>query len=186
MPSPPPKPPAPIASCFDQLTALGDTFTRERDFHEANSCGIDQNVRVDRSPLLLDKPALMSCPFAVTLAEFETRVIEPAAQRILGRRVTELEHFGTYACRGERGGDASRLSQHAFGRAIDIRGFKLEGGDDVTVLRDWRGTGAKAQFLHEVAKGACGMFSVVITPNRNSFHLDHIHVDTGPFKFCGM
>jgi hypothetical protein len=186
LPPPPPKPPAAaVASCYQELDALGVTYQRERDFHDG-SCGIDQNVRVDRSPLPLEKPALMSCSFAVTLGEFETHVVEPAAKRILGEHVTEIEHFGSYACRGERGGDASRLSQHAFGRAIDIRGFKLEDGDEVTVLRDWHGDGPKARFLHEVAKGACRLFSMVITPNHNSLHRDHIHVDTGPFKACEM
>ena len=185
-PTPPPPKPPPVASCYQRLDALGATYERERDFHDGNGCGIDQAVRVDRSPLLLDPPALMSCPFAATLGAFETRVIEPAARRILGKRISAIEHFGAYACRNERGGDPNRLSQHAYGRAIDIRGFKLAGGDEILVLRDWRGDGPKARFLHEVAKGACAMFGVVITPNANSFHADHIHVDTGPFKHCGM
>ena len=188
MPPPPPplKPLPPVTSCYERLDALGITYERERDFHEANGCGIDEHVRVDRSPIPLSRPAAMSCPFAATLGEFEIRVLEPEARKILGARVTELIHFGTYACRAERGGDPHRLSQHAYGRAIDIAGFQLEGGGEVSVSKDWFGDGPKARFLHEVAKGACKIFGVVITPNHNSFHLDHIHVDTGPYKYCGM
>jgi len=48
------------------------------------------------------------------------------------------------------------------------------------------GTGAKALFLHEVAKGACGIFDMVLTPYSNAFHQDHLHLDTGPYKHCGM
>lgn len=173
-------------NCYATLDADGVTYQRERDFHTEEGCGIDQNVRVDKSPIPLSKPAEMSCGFAATLAEFEIRVVRPAAKRLLHKPVTTLAHVGTYACRGERGGNAARLSQHAYGKAIDIIGFELEGGERVSVLKDWHGSGAKAQFLHEVAKGACSIFDVVITPNHNSFHLDHIHVDTGPYKLCGI
>jgi len=26
---------------------------------------------------------------------------------------------------------------------------------------------------------------VVITPNQNALHRDHIHMDIGPYKMCG-
>ena len=73
-----------------------------------------------------------------------------------------------YDCRGERGGRPERLSQHSFGRAIDISGFELDDGTTISVLRDWRDKGAKSEFLHQVAQGACRIFSVVITPNHNA------------------
>jgi hypothetical protein len=187
---PPPAPPPALKterqSCYQQLDQRGVTYERERDFHTSQGCGIDENVRVDRSPIPLSRPASMSCPFAVVLSDFETRIVQPAAKRYFHKRVTEIGHAGTYACRDQRGGDASRLSQHAYGKAIDILGFELEGGERISVLKDWRGDGAKAKFLHEVAKGACTLFDVVITPNHNSFHLDHIHMDKGPYKLCGI
>jgi hypothetical protein len=36
-----------------------------------------------------------------------------------------------------------------------------------------------------VAQGACKIFSVVMTPNRNAEHHDHLHLDIGPYKLCG-
>jgi hypothetical protein len=187
----PPAPPPPEAkierqTCYEQLDARGVEYQRERDFHTAEGCGIDQNVRVNKSPIPLSRPAPMNCSFALSLTDFERKIVQPAAKRVFGKKVIEIAHAGTYACRGERGGDASRLSQHAYGKAIDIIGFELEGGDRVSVLKDWHGDTAKATFLHEVAKGACSVFDVVITPNHNSFHLDHIHVDKGKYKLCGI
>jgi hypothetical protein len=184
--APPPVPKVEHESCYQELDADGVTYQRQRDFHEENGCGIDHNVKVDKSPIPLSRPALMNCSFAATLAEFEIRIVRPAAMRILHKQVTQVAHVGTYNCRGERGGDASRLSQHAYGKAIDIIGFEVEGGERISVSKDWHGSDAKAQFLHEVAKGACSIFDVVITPNHNSFHSDHIHVDIGPYKFCGI
>jgi len=186
--APPPAvpPPPAVASCFDELAAHGVTFERVPDFHTAEGCGIDQAVRIDRSAIPWNRPSLASCPFALTEWDFETKVLQPAAQRILGRRVTKLIHAGTYACRGERGGDPNRLSQHAYGKAIDVLGFELDDGSTVSVRKDWSGDGPKARFLREVAKGACSVFSLVITPNHNAWHVDHIHMDTGPYKMCAM
>jgi len=188
--APPPPPPAPpaaaAASCFDELAARGIEYQRVPDFRNGEGCGIDQAIRVERSAIPWNRPSLASCPFELAEWDFETNVVQPAAERILKRRVAKLIHAGTYDCRGERGGDPNRLSQHAYGKAIDLLGFELDDGTTVSVFKDWNGDGPKARFLHEVAKGACGIFGVVITPNRNSFHSDHIHMDTGPYKLCGM
>lgn len=187
-PPPPPPPPAPppVADCFGQLDQRGIGYDRVKDFHNAQGCGIDQAIRVTRSAVPWSRPSLVSCPFELVEWDFETKVVQPAAQRIFNKRVAKLVHAGTYDCRGERGGNAERLSEHAFGKAIDLLGFELEGGEVISVRRDWAGDGPKARFLHEVAKGACGLFDVVITPNHNSFHSDHIHMDTGPYKLCGL
>ncbi len=186
--APPPMPatPAdPAATCLAALDARGIVYQRQADFHTPEGCGIDWSVRVDRSAIPWNRPALMSCPFAATEWDFETRVVQPQAQKLLRHRVAMLTHLGTYACRGERGGVAERLSQHAFGRAIDVSGFTLDDGTKITLLRDWSDKGAKGRFLHAVARAACGIFQVVITPDNNSFHADHLHLDTGPYKWCG-
>ena len=33
---------------------------------------------------------------------------------------------------------------------------------------------------------ACRRFSVVLTPNSDRFHQDHIHVDIGPWRKCAV
>jgi hypothetical protein len=183
-PSPPPKPQA--ASCLDQLRTLGVQYQKLPDFKNGEGCGIDENVRIDRSAIPWNRPSQVSCKFELTEWAFETKVVQPAAQSIFKRHVAQLIHAGTYACRGERGGNPNRLSQHAFGKAIDLLGFELDDGTKISVRYDWEGDGPKARFLHQVAKGACTLFDVVLTPNHNAFHVDHIHMDIGPYKLCGM
>jgi hypothetical protein len=186
-PAPAPRPPQAAApSCFAQLDARGVGYERLPDFRTGEGCGIDQNVRIDRSAIPWNRPSLVSCKFEITEWDFETGVVQPAALGIFHRKVAQLIHVGTYACRGERGGDPNRLSQHAFGKAIDISGFTLDDGTKISVRYDWAGDGPKARFLHQVAKGACALFDVVLTPNHNAFHVDHIHLDIGPYKLCGM
>jgi hypothetical protein len=45
------------------------------------------------------------------------------------------------------------------------------------VLKDWNEGGKKAAFLREVRDGTCGLFSVVLSPDYNAAHADHLHID---------
>ena len=184
-PAPAPPPRAAAGSCLAQLDALGIGYAKVPDFHNDEGCGIDQAIRVERSAVPWNRPSLVACKFELVEWDFETKVVQPAAWRVFKHHVSKLIHAGTYDCRGERGGRPERLSQHSFGKAIDITGFSFDDGTVASVLHDWHGKSAKAQFLHEVAQGACGIFNVVITPNHNIEHRDHIHVDIGPYKMCG-
>lgn len=175
----------PAAACLAQLDQRHVQYERVKDWHTAEGCGIDEAVRISASAVPWSRPALLNCEMAVTEEEWEASVVQPAARRYLGRNVVKLVHLGTYNCRAEKSEHYERLSQHSFGKAIDVSGFELDDGTRITVLRDWRGEGAKSEFLHEVAEGACGIFSVVMTPNRNALHRDHLHLDIGPHKLCG-
>jgi hypothetical protein len=70
--------------------------------------------------------------------------------------------------------------------AIDISGFQLSDGTIVNVERDWAQPGPKSAFLHEVARAACGYFSVVLTPDSNADHFNHMHFDLGPDRLCSV
>ena len=41
-----------------------------------------------------------------------------------------------------------------------------------------------AEFLREVRDGACGYFNVVLSPDYNADHHDHLHVDMGWYRTC--
>lgn len=147
-------------------------------------CTVETAVRVRRIEAALNRPVTMSCNLVSRLDEFERDVVQPAARSEFGERIARIDHLGAYACRANtemRG----RFSEHAFGRAIDISGFRLADGTTIKVERDWSGSGAKRAFLHRVAKGACRYFSVVLTPDSNADHYNHFHLDIGPGKVCG-
>ncbi len=149
---------------------------------ENSSCRVDTAVRLSRVEAGLNHQAVMSCALANRLDEFEREVVQPLAREELGTRVIRIDQMGSFSCRGIRGG--SRLSQHALGLAIDIGGFRLADGSTVSVTRDWSESGPKRQFLHQLARRACRYFSVVLTPDSNADHYDHIHLDIGREKLC--
>jgi hypothetical protein len=147
-------------------------------------CQVDTAVRVSRIAAGFDKPATMSCALAARLDQFERDVVQPLAREELGRRVVRINHLGSFSCRTRNGG--GRLSQHALGRAIDIAGFRLADGSTIGVARDWTGSGANRQFLRHLARRACQYFSVVLTPDSDADHHDHIHLDIGPDRKCSV
>jgi hypothetical protein len=175
----------PGGACLAELSRHDvDYQTVEIDNPRDSRCTIDTAVKVRRIEAALNRPATMSCGFATRLDEFERDIVQPAARSEFGERIARIDHLGAYSCRANtemRG----RFSEHAFGRAIDISGFRLTDGTRINVERDWPASGSKGRFLHRVARGACEYFSVVLTPDSNADHHNHFHFDIGPGRVCG-
>jgi len=91
--------------------------------------------------------------------------------------------MGSHACR-RMTGNAGRASLHARALALDLVGFEFPDGSRVTVFEDWSDRGPRGRFLRAVAKAACRHFAMVLTPRSDRFHLDHLHLDLGPFVRC--
>lgn len=148
----------------------------------SNQCAYDNAVRfqeggarrIDYRP---HQPG-MSCPVAAALAVWEREVVQPAANRILGARVTAIDHFGSFSCRRLYGRATGEWSEHATANAIDLSAFVLADGRRVSVRRDWPVKGAPpGRFLRRVRTGACGSFGTVLSPDYNAAHFDHFHLD---------
>jgi hypothetical protein len=73
------------------------------------------------------------------------------------------------------------LSEHSFGKAIDIAGIGLKSGREITVLTGWNSSRDSAA-LRRMWRAACGPFGTVLGPNANRFHRDHFHFDTASYR----
>lgn len=118
-----------------------------------------------------------SCPVVAALKLWEWHVVQPTAQRLFGQPVARIAHFGSYSCRRMYGRPAGDFSEHATADAIDISGFVLADGRRITVVGDWKEKGRDAAFLHAVRDGACDLFATVLSPDYNTAHRDHLHLD---------
>jgi hypothetical protein len=103
--------------------------------------------------------------------------VQPAAMRWFGQPVAEIRQISAYSCRGMNGNPRARISEHAFGNALDISAFTLADGRRITVKDGWRGPPEEQGFLRDVQGAACGRFTTVLAPGSNAFHYDHMHVD---------
>lgn len=171
------------ARCEAALAAGDVDFTpdpprAEGDCHVLNGVRLGEGV----SPLKPSGP-LMSCQEALAFVTWERHGVQPAAYSTFGEGVTQIEHFGTYACRPMRG-HRSGLSEHAFANAIDVSAFHLSDGRMISILRDYRGGGDKGRFLHQVHDRACMIFGHTLGPDFNADHKDHFHLDMGLWGPC--
>ncbi|MEA2871886.1 MAG: hypothetical protein QOH67_1862, partial [Hyphomicrobiales bacterium] len=121
--------------------------------------------------------ATLACPIVSALDTWLASGVQPAALRWFGSPVAEIRQISAYSCRGMNGQPGARISEHAFGNALDIASFTLADGRKVTVKDGWRGAPEEQGFLRDVQGSACQHFSTVLAPGSNAFHYDHIHVD---------
>jgi len=143
------------------------------------ACARPDRTQLEDYPLAPDTPPV-TCPVAAALAAWRARSVEPAAAEILGSPLARIEHLGAFSCRRTYGSDEGPWSEHATANAIDIAAFVLEDGRRISLLGDWQGEGAEAQFLRRVREGACTWFSTVLSPDYNAAHADHFHLDQSP------
>ena len=145
-----------------------------------DGCGYIDGMRLGeegRTAAFRPAGAITSCPVAAALALFERDVLQPAARRHFGSRVTVIDHAGSYSCRRIYGRSEGAFSEHATADAIDITGFRLADGTRVSVVRDWGGDGPESRFLRDVRDGACDLFATTLSPDYNAAHHDHLHFD---------
>ncbi len=144
-------------------------------------CGLTQPFMVGAlagDNVQLDTVATLDCPMVAALDEWVEKVVQPTAQARFGQTVAQIDTMGSYSCRGMNNQPGAKVSEHAFGNAIDIAGFRLADGRRITVVRDWtRGDEQDQAFLRDVHAGACETFTTVLGPGANVFHYNHIHVD---------
>jgi len=151
-----------------------------------NGCGWINAVGVRKVGSADLSVGQVTCQVAAALALWAEYVVQPEAQRIFGQRVQSIEDLGTYSCRNIVGNSLwrDRRSEHATANAIDISAFRLVNGETISVLRDWKGDGKKAEFLRAVHQGACRYFRVALSPDFNAAHRDHFHFDRGILWRC--
>jgi hypothetical protein len=129
------------------------------------------------TPVAVTPAATLACPIVSALDQWVTHTVQPSAQRWFGQPVVEIKQISAYSCRGMNGQPGARISEHAFGNALDIAAFILADGRKIVVKKNWNGTPEEQGFLHDVQGGACETFTTVLAPGSNRYHYDHIHVD---------
>jgi hypothetical protein len=176
-------------ACGAALRATTLVFTPLPDRPLAGGCGWRDAVRVSALPARVGPPLVLTCPAAVALSMWERHTVQPAALATFGERVVAFEHFGSYACRdigGGRGEALERRSEHATANALDVAAFVLADGTTIGIARDWpRGAAdARGRFVRDVRDGACRLWNVVLGPDYNAAHRDHLHLDRGAHRAC--
>ena len=175
-----------------------DAFPRDLPDGAAPTCPAELATviyRGDSIPYVA--PVQVAEPFVAKLREFE-RLIVAVSTEHYGRPPDRLLHFGARACRTVRG-NARRLSEHALGNALDLRGFEWKRARtaapfpqafSVSVLRHWTPregdaeAAAHQRFLRELVERieAHDVFRGIVGPGREG-HANHLHFDQAPWSY---
>lgn len=173
------------AACLAALET-GAGAQQLADFTKSAQCHIRPQVSLSRVGDAKLTPFKTRCQTALRMAMWERHGIQTAAQRNLGQGVRQIKHFSSYNCRAIRtsSGSTGRMSTHATADAIDISGFVLEDGRQISLLKGWDGAPADAAFLRDVRDAACEWFKVTLGPDYNALHADHFHLQHTGWGLC--
>lgn len=151
-----------------------------REIDGAGTCGMDHPFKVSalaQGQVSLAPTATLACPALASVDSWITETVQPAALAWFGQPVAAVKQMSSYSCRNMNGAKVGKVSEHAFGNALDVGSFILADGREVAVKTGWKGRPDEQGFLRNVQASACERFTTVLAPGSNAFHYDHIHVD---------
>ncbi len=141
---------------------------------KVQGCGIEAPVRVTQvDGIRLTTPATIDCATATALKTWINDGMRPAFGR---QEVVELRVAASYICRPRNNVRGAKISEHGRGKAIDISGFILSDGRELTVSGDFNRQMRKAH------RAACGIFGTTLGPGSDGYHEDHLHFDTATHR----
>ncbi|HZH52902.1 MAG TPA: extensin family protein [Microvirga sp.] len=143
------------------------------------ACGMDYPFKVsafNNGSVGLKSKVTLACPIIPRIDMWLDEIVKPAAMMYFGVPLADLK-AGSYSCRPRNNRSGAKLSEHSFGNALDVMGFALADGREVSVVKGWKGSPAEQEFLREVFVGACRYFTTVLGPGSDAYHYDHLHID---------
>ncbi len=166
-------------ACLADLRAAGAMFEVRGRHEGAGRCGIDDAVELTAiGGVPLQPGALLTCPTALAFSRFWSGTMALEARSAFGSDAERIFVAASYACRGRNNVAGARLSEHGFGRAIDIRAIALEDGQTWSVQPHAQGSDdPAARFQRAIRQAACGPFNTILGPGSDGHHQDHIHFD---------
>lgn len=163
--------------CLASLKAAEVQFTPLPNQNFAGGCRTIDTIKLMSFATEATNLGPMTCPLAANFAAWAKHAVRPAAQHYFKSEVVRIETMGTFNCRNVNGGRSGKLSEHAFGNAIDISAFILRDGRRISVLNGWAGKADERAFLRRLHQSACKRFGTVLGPDYNAAHANHFHFD---------
>jgi hypothetical protein len=170
-------------ACRRRLEELGVSFEVEKAESDESGCSMPYPITIDTlgKGITLEPRAEMNCAMAEAAARFAQGPMSDAARQVFGSTLKSVSHASAYVCRPRNG--TRKLSEHAFGNALDIAAFKLSDGTTIAVQPE--PPEKDGRFLSRVRKAACGPFKTVLGPGSDADHAEHFHFDLAPRRNGG-
>jgi hypothetical protein len=174
----PPAAPAPSA-CRLALTESIAIAPSIPSINGPGGCGGDDLVRLEavvlpdnKGRVAVKPPAVLRCSMASAIADWIRTDMVPLAEA-RGSRLSDLDNYDSYDCRGRNGVVGAPLSEHGRANALDVRALKLADGTSITLTDRDVPREVRETVLHSV----CTRFPTVLGPGSDGYHEEHIHLD---------
>ena len=179
------------AACRKALTEIGVGFEEASAVEDGKACGIDKPVLLKRLPggIEVEPQATVRCEAALQLARWLEGSVKPSLQAAMPQEtITGLSQASAYVCRNRNGATEGRISEHAFGNAIDIAGFTFKSGKTFTIRPADKDSTLEGAFQRAITEAACLYFTTVLDPGSDAAHQNHLHLDVkerrGGYRYC--
>jgi hypothetical protein len=179
------------AACRVELKAIGATFEEAAAVNDGKACGIDKPVLLTAlaGDIKVEPQATIRCDTALQLARWMDGAVKPSLEAAMpGETITGVAQASAYVCKNRNGAEEGRISEHAFGNAIDIAGFSLKSGKTITVRPADKDSSIEGAFQRAITETACLYFTTVLDPGSDAAHQNHLHLDVkerrGGYRYC--
>ncbi len=164
--------------CRQRLRAIGAQFSEGSTPAAEEGCALPYSVELEKLPggTLVEPAAMVNCETALALADLALESMTPIAAELFSQPLAGIGQASGYVCRPRNG--STKLSEHAFGNAVDIASFRLAADHVIRVAPDLQGE--EKAFVEQVRAAACGPFRTVLGPGSDADHADHLHLDLSP------
>lgn len=179
-----PEPGETLALCRQELAGLGAKFTVPDMPAAGGKCKVPNPVQISAISTPageVDFPAgpILNCVFAKRFASWVSDVAAPVVMAHTGEGLAAIVTGPGYECRARNGDTTTKISEHAFGNAVDIAAFKLADKESLPVKNVAQTGNVESRWLMALRISACGYFTTVLGPGANAAHAEHYHFDLG-------
>ncbi|MFG6655140.1 extensin family protein [Scandinavium sp. M-37] len=169
---------------LEQANQRGWISTKNLANNSDGPCPLHHAVSVANfGDVRLSQRFVASCPLALSSALFVQQQAKPLARQYLGSGLRQIDHLGSFACRNIYHRQNARLSEHATADALDISGFRLTDGRNITVLKGWK-TAESEPFLRALLAASCQYYGNGLGPDYNAAHANHFHLGMRGYGLC--
>ena len=171
-------------SCLIALRNLGRVIAVTAPPPKDPECIIDNpvsmiSITTPSGSITLPADMLNNCTFALEFTRWIADVANPLAMQHLGSQITKIHSGNGFTCRRRNNLPTGKLSEHAFGNAIDLLGFALTNKSTFSIKAPALMSKSEVRFFEALRKTACGYFTTVLGPGSNAAHATHLHLDLG-------
>jgi hypothetical protein len=180
----------PALACQSLLRSMGGEFSVPADLKTSGECQVFDPVQLTSlttSVGTIEFPGrpILKCEFALQFFTWAGNIAAPVVAGLSNSKLVAISSGTGYECRNRYGDSSGKISEHAFGNAIDIDGLVLSNHRRIEISDAAISDHPDHDLLAALRTSACGYFTTVLGPGSNEAHESHFHFDLGKHGSSG-